>query len=195
LVTAQELVAAVADLDGRVHVCDSWNHLDLAPLGWRRIWTHPWMLRPPGPLHMRAIDGLHVAAVRTADEVRVFERTIFEAADGRPDSLPVGSVHPAPQSLHVPGLTLFVAWLDGEPVGTSLAAADEHCVQVSAVSVLARARRRGVGAALSAAAAAVAPHLPAVLDSTEMGEGVYRALGFREVGHTTLWQRAAAAPA
>jgi GNAT superfamily N-acetyltransferase len=187
--TASQLSAAVAGLDGRFRVCDSYHRLDLGPLGWRRAWTHPWMLRPPSPVDAPAFEGLRVAPVRTAAELGVFERTIFEAADGNPDWAPPGTVHPAPQTLHVPGLTLFIAWLDGLPVGTSLAAVDDRMVQVSAVSVLAQARRRGVGAAVTAAAVAVAPDRPAVLDSTELGHGVYLGLGFRDVGLNALWER------
>ncbi|HZS13075.1 MAG TPA: GNAT family N-acetyltransferase [Candidatus Dormibacteraeota bacterium] len=187
--SAEQLDAAVSGLHGAVHVCDSFDVLDMERLGWRRAWTHPWMLREPGPVFAAHRDGLRVAAVRTAEEVQVFERTVFEAADGRPDSLPAGSVHPAPESLGVPGLTLFVAWLDGVPVGTSLAAVDERVVQVSAVAVLPRARRRGIGAALTAAAVAVAPDRPAVLDSTSFGHGVYLGLGFRDVGSNSIWRR------
>jgi hypothetical protein len=187
-VTAAQLDAAVAGLEGSFRVCDSFERLDLGPLGWRRAWTHPWMLRPPSPVTAPAVEGLRVAAVRTAVEVGIFERTIFEAADGNPDWAPPGTVHP-PQSLRVPGLTLFIAWLDGEPVGTSLAAVDDRVVQVSGVSVLRRARRRGVGAVVTAAAVAVAPDRPAVLDSTSLGHGVYLGLGFRDVGRNTLWER------
>jgi GNAT superfamily N-acetyltransferase len=188
--TAAQLADAADGLRGVVHVCDSFDHLDLAPLGWTRAWTHPWMLRSPAPVPaVPAVDGVRVAPVRTAEDVRVFERTIFEAADGRPDSFPAGSVHPAPASLRVEGMTLYVAWLDGEPVGTSLAAVDDRVVQVSAVSVLPRARRRGIGRALTLAAVAVAPHLPAVLDSTTLGHGLYKACGFHDVGRNTLWRR------
>jgi GNAT superfamily N-acetyltransferase len=188
-VTAEQLDAGVAGLGGLVRVCDSYDHLALATLGWRRAWTHPWMLRAPAPVVVPEVEGLRVARVETAEEVGVFERTIFVAADGNPDWAPRGSVHPAPQSLHVAGLALFVAWLNGEPVGTSLAAVDERVVQVSAVSVLQGARRRGVGAAVTAAAVALAPDRPAVLDSTDLGHGVYARLGFRDVGLNTIWER------
>jgi GNAT superfamily N-acetyltransferase len=148
------------------------------------------MLRPPGPVAAPRVEGLSVRAVATADEVRLFERTIFGAADGNPDWAPAGSVHPAEETLRVAGLTLFLAWLDGEPVGTALAAVDSRVVQVSAVSVQERARRRGVASALTAACIGVAPELPAVLDSTDLGHGVYLRLGFGDVGESVLWERA-----
>jgi GNAT superfamily N-acetyltransferase len=189
--TAAQLDAVVGGLDGRVIVRDSHAVLDMAPLGWRRWRVHPWMLREPGPVRVPRVPGLEVRPVATAEEVRLFERTVFGAADGNPDWAPAGSVHPAPQTLHVPGLTLFLAWLDGEPVGTALAAVDSRVVQVSAVAVEGGARRRGVGSALTAACVGVAPSLPAVLDSTDLGHGVYLGLGFRDVGESVLWERGA----
>jgi GNAT superfamily N-acetyltransferase len=189
-VTAEELDSAVAGRRGRVWVRDSHAHLDLSGLGWIRRAAHPWMLRPRGPFSAPvAVDGLSVVPARTDADVRTFERTIFTAADGSPEWAPPGTVHPAPESLDVAGLTLLTAWLDGEPVGTAAAAVDDRVVEISAVSVLQRARRRGVGTALTAAAAALAPELPAALDSTELGHGVYLGLGFGDVGMSVLWER------
>ena len=190
--TAEQLDAAAAGLTGRLTVADSHSRLDLHGLGWRMPGTQAWMARPAGGLTVPRVSGLRVAPVGSAEEVRLFERTIFEAADGNPDWAPSGSVHPAPASLHVPGLTLVIAWLDGRPVGTALAAVDGRVVQVSAVSVLRSARRRGIGAALTAAVVGLAPELPAVLSSTAMGHGVYLGLGFAEVGRRTLWDRVVA---
>lgn len=188
-VTAEQLDAAVRPLPGRVVVRDSFGTLDLVPLGWRRWAMQPWMLRPPGAVARGAVPGLRIAAARTPDEVRLFERTIFGAADGNPDWAPAGSVHPAEESLHVPGLSLLIAWWHGVPVGTAFALVDERAVQIGAVSVAREARRRGIGTALTAAAIAQAPELPAVLDSTGLGHGVYLALGFRDVGESVLWDR------
>lgn len=187
--TAAELSAAAEGLRGRLYVADSFARLDLAPLGWRFGVSQPWMLREPPHAAPVVPAGVSIAAVRTAADVETFERTIFEAADGNPDWAPRGSVHPAEASLTVPGMTLLIAWLEGAPVGTSMAVVDERVVQVGGVSVLPAARRRGIGAALTAAAAALGPSLPAVLSSTRMGHGVYRGLGFHDVGTRGLWGR------
>ncbi len=187
--TAAELAAAAEALHGQVFVSDSFGGLDLTPLGWRLGVTQPWMLRePPQPAPVLPA-GLRIAPVGTPEEVATFERTIFTAADGNPDWAPRGSVHPAATSLDVAGLTLLLAWLDGRPVGTALAAVDSRVVQVSAVSVLPEARRRGIGAALTQAAATLAPELPAVLSATRMGHGVYAGLGYRDAGSRALWGR------
>jgi GNAT superfamily N-acetyltransferase len=188
-VPASALADAVAGLSGRVGVCDSWETLDLSAFGFRRAWVHAWMLRSPAPVRTPVPPGLHVVAARTPADVMVFEQTVFEAADGRFEESWRGTVHPASTSLSVPGVTLFTGWLDGVPVGTSLAAVDGRVVQVSGVAVMPSARRRGVGTALTAAAVAVAPELPAVLDSTTLGHGVYLGLGFRDVGRNAIWER------
>jgi GNAT superfamily N-acetyltransferase len=132
-----------------------------------------------------------VAPCRTPAEVEVFERTSVEAFTGSLSSWRPGAVHP-PASLGVPGLTLLLASLDGQPVGTAIAATDGTVLYVAGVAVLKSARRQGVGTAVTAACLATAPTLPAVLSSSEDGHTVYRSLSFTDAGPTTLWWRPAA---
>jgi GNAT superfamily N-acetyltransferase len=187
-VTAEQLAAATRGLSGNLDAADSWDRLDMEPLGWRRGPRQPWMLRESSALVTSQVDGLRVLPVRTPDEVGVFERTIFEATEGNPDWAPAGSVHPSRATLAVGGLTLLLAWLDRDPVGTCLAAVDERVLHVTAVSVLPTVRGRGIGAALTAAAVGLAPDRPATLASTTLGHGVYVGLGFRDVGRRALWE-------
>ncbi|WP_420330099.1 GNAT family N-acetyltransferase [Ornithinimicrobium murale] len=61
------------------------------------------------------------------------------------------------------------------------------CVVVSAVAVLPEFRGAGLGIALTQRVLALAPGLPATLSSSEIGHGVYRRLGFVDVGRPIHW--------
>ena len=131
-----------------------------------------------------------MAPCRTPAEVELFERTSAEALHRLDlDLVTPGAIHPPAASLRVPGLTLLLARLDGHPVGAAIAASDATVLNVAGVAVLEQARRQGIGTQLTLACLATAPHLPAVLSSSDDGHPLYRTLGFHDVGPTTLWWR------
>jgi GNAT superfamily N-acetyltransferase len=83
-----------------------------------------------------------------------------------------------------PDVALLTAFLDGRPAGTALAIRSGATIGVYNVSTLASARRRGVGSAATWAAVAAGRSWGcqlAVLQSSEMGQSVYEAMGFRTV--------------
>jgi GNAT superfamily N-acetyltransferase len=83
-----------------------------------------------------------------------------------------------------PAVALFVARLDGEPAGTSMAIRSHAASGVYNVLTLEHARRRGIGTALTWAAVAAGKAWERdtiVLQSSAMGESMYRAMGFRLV--------------
>lgn len=141
------------------------------------------MLREPAPCSK--LDGAGAVVART-DDALLFERMAFLAAGGQLPQHP-GELHPG-GSERLPGIHFFLAWLDGRPIGTALAVIHEYGVLVSAVAVLPDERRRGVGAALTAAAIMAAPDRPATLSSSRLGSGTYRAMGFLEVGVPVDWR-------
>jgi GNAT superfamily N-acetyltransferase len=100
----------------------------------------------------------------------------LEAFDLPPDLL--AGVDPT--AFHVP-----VARLDGEIVATGLALDLGDDCGIYNDSTVERARRRGIGTALTARLVHDAAERgcgTATLQSTEMGEGVYASVGFRDVG-------------
>ena len=83
-----------------------------------------------------------------------------------------------------PAVAPFVGRLDGYAVGTSLAIRSDTASGVYNVVTLERARRRGVGTALTWAAVAAGKAWgrdTIVLQSSAMAESMYRAMGFRLV--------------
>ena len=69
-------------------------------------------------------------------------------------------------------------------IADALAAADDR------VRAIHHPRNRGYGAALTWRATAVEPRLPALLQSSELGQSVYERLGYTVVTRLGLWERA-----
>ncbi|MGH3119144.1 MAG: GNAT family N-acetyltransferase [Gaiellales bacterium] len=110
----------------------------------------------------------------------------------------VGLPRPVAQRLYSPSLVadpdvqLFVARLDGRPVGKSLAIRSPAASGVYDVGTLKTARRRGVGSAVTWAAIAAGQAWGCdaiVLQSSQMGLSMYGAMGFRTVVSYTTFSK------
>lgn len=174
-------LAGDAEVDAGVPgvVCDSYARLRLPgyqaePTGWWMIRDAGYRAAPP------AVPGLTIRPAETDDDVGWFENLAFLAAGDRLPERP-GELHP-PGSQRLPGLTLLIAELDGEGVGTALSVVTPRVNNVGAVAVMPAHRGRGIAALLTEAAAAVAPGVPTTLCASPPGRGVYRRLGFRQLG-------------
>jgi ribosomal protein S18 acetylase RimI-like enzyme len=105
-------------------------------------------------------------------------------------SAPVAGGLLGPGALRAPGLVVLVAELGGRPVGSTLVHLDRPAAGLVGLGVVRRARRRGVGRALTLAAAHAAADAGARwlwLQSTPDGEHLYRAVGFTEVATSEIW--------
>ncbi len=81
-----------------------------------------------------------------------------------------------------PSVRLYLGLMNGEPVATAILFLAAGVAGLYAVATAPHARRRGIGAALSRAALVTGRDLGyhlGVLQSSAMGEGVYRRLGFQ----------------
>ena len=189
-VPAAALAGAAAGLGTELAVRDAGGSEDLGPFGFVLQAREPWMLRPPAPSGPGpAVAGLEVAPCRAPAEVELFERTSVEAFTGSTAGWSPGTIHPPEASLRVPGLTLLLARLHGDPVGTAIAATDGAVLNIAGVAVVEAARGQGVGTHLTLACLAAAPTLPAVLSSSADGHPLYRGLGFTDAGSSALWWR------
>jgi ribosomal protein S18 acetylase RimI-like enzyme len=86
--------------------------------------------------------------------------------------------------------TTYLARIDGRAVATSLGMLVDDVVGIYNVVTAVQARRRGAGAAVTAAAMAAARERGArwaILESSEMGRSVYERLGFRHVTDVAVY--------
>jgi GNAT superfamily N-acetyltransferase len=159
---------------------------DLTDHGLSRVGHPPLMLRPPGRPPTAAAD-LEIRPVADAATLADFA-AVLVAGFGLAD----GGV-PAVADLALAGslLHLRVGYADGVPVATAGASVQHGIVEVDWVATLPDVRRRGHGAAVTAAVVGVAPELPAVLLASDDGQPVYRRLGFLDLFRTTMWERRA----
>jgi GNAT superfamily N-acetyltransferase len=134
--------------------------------------------------------GLVIAAVRNRTDLLDWLRA-WDLAVGLE---PRGDTHPWLEPfthLALPAVSpteLFVGRLDGEPACCSMGFVGGGAVGLYAVGTPPAFRGRGFGAAISAAAVrwgGARGERFAILHASEMGEPVYRRLGFRPVGELT----------
>ena len=96
-----------------------------------------------------------------------------------------------PRVLSIPRTRLYIALLDGESVGCASTDLHEGAVGVFGVATLPRARRRGIGTAITAFALDDLRRGAdlAWLHPTEMGRSMYEAMGFRSVSEWAVFVR------
>jgi hypothetical protein len=169
-------------------VCDSWQKLDLEPHGYRIFREEPWFHRPAGSLPNSTPPELEVVRVTNEAEVAELELVSVRGFEHEQATIEPGTMHPA-AVLDDPRMALFIGRVDGRPIGASMGYRTDQAVGVFGVTTIASARRRGYGAALTRAAMLTDTGLPAVLAPSELGEGVYRGLGFEPVGSLTIWSK------
>jgi GNAT superfamily N-acetyltransferase len=146
----------------------------------RDVGFYPGMAMNPVPEPPTGAGGVVVRPVEDRQGMEEFLRVVSE------DSVPSEPIRRLfPESLAAdPDVRLFTAFLDGRPVGTSLAIRSGSAAGVYAVGTHPAARRRGVGTAATWAAVGAGRAWGCeaiVLQSTEMGLSLYEAMGFRTV--------------
>lgn len=152
----------------------------------------PWMIRAPGPIDDPCIPGLTIHRALDAVAVLDFERAVIACVGLVPPGHVDGAIHPGATTAGIPQLHLLTGGIAGDVVGTALAAVTPCGVSIGAVATRKAFRGRGIGRVMTAAAVSVAPELPATLLASDLGYGVYRRLGFREVGRGLRWHRVTA---
>ena len=175
---------AVSGVTGAV--CDNWQTLSLESHG-LRVWrTEPWFLRPRGPVAIEQPADLELIQVSTPAEVRELEAVSVRGFENEDATIAPGAIHP-PAILEDPNMEMFLGRVNGRAVGAAMGYRTEDAIGVFGVTVVASARRRGYGAALTAAAMLPDSGFPSVLAPSPEGAPLYAKLGFERVGELSIW--------
>lgn len=81
----------------------------------------------------------------------------------------------------------WVAFADGEAVGTSVAYLSDGVVGVYLVGVVPRMRRQGLGEALTCLATLTDPAAPSTFQASELGRPVYERMGYVKALECATW--------
>jgi GNAT superfamily N-acetyltransferase len=144
--------------------------------GYSRWWVEPAMSLDPLPERWDGIPGLEVRRVESEAEVQTYAG--LEAEERSEHWFQEQMTRTA---MRLEGHVLFVGYIDGEPVARSMAVVRDGVVGVHNVYVPPSLRRRGYGAAITAATVDAGREMGATaacLEATEMGAPVYRRMGF-----------------
>jgi GNAT superfamily N-acetyltransferase len=135
------------------------------------------------PTAPKASDGtgITVVAVESAEQLRAAEAVVVNAFD-----LP--RMQPFPDDLlWYPGVRLFLARRNDQPVGACLTVDEGTCGGIYWVTALPEHRSTGVGRAVMQAALARLAPTPVSLTATAAGEPLYASIGFRRVAEAAWW--------
>jgi hypothetical protein len=191
--------AGAADLAGRLSgfygaaaggpwlLWSAWPTPDLSAWGFHLVGQPPLMVRRPGgetplPPDLRLVAVHDAATLTDAERVLIEGYPAPELQPVRPGALWDTRILGGP--LHA-----WVGYADERAVTTGMAFVDERVTGVYVIATLEAARGRGYGAAVTAQCLAADPAKPAVLQASDLGQPVYRRLGFVDVARYTLWMR------
>ncbi len=154
---------------------------EAAQLGLKARIPMPGMTVSPDDLADARAAGLEI--VRGEDEEDLGNAArVAAAGGGAPLEFMLGLY--APGLLQLAGFAVYLGRVDGETVTTAIGYQTDKDVAIFSVATPPEHRRRGYGAAITAHAARAAFENAADLawlQTSEMGESVYRGLGFRQV--------------
>jgi ribosomal protein S18 acetylase RimI-like enzyme len=196
---ASILPAAAAFFGRRGHVYHVWTrgHADAAleailpTAGFTLDVDLPVMVLEERPARVptpRGVTLRQVADGAGVEDFRIADRASF--ADGDRERAAVDSAFRDPASLLDPAVAAFVAYVDGVPAAAAMSFTAVRVARIGWVGTVPAFRRRGLGAAVTRAAALVGFDRGAriaALESTPMGVPLYRSLGFRTITTYRIW--------
>ncbi len=150
--------------------------------------NEPGMLLAPLTGEPAMLPGLTIEIVRDSAELQISIDTMTagfgEGAWALPEILAGGAL------LQVPDITYYTGFMDGRPVATATRFTSHRIAGVNNVSTIPAYRRRGIGAAMTSRVAldgGAEGCVASFLTASEMGQPVYRRLGYREVISYRRW--------
>jgi ribosomal protein S18 acetylase RimI-like enzyme len=156
--------------------------------GFRAGWTEQPMAIAAPPSPSAVPDGVAVRVVEDAAAVVDYGRVVALANDdpGERERAPLLFHDETILAAHI---AAFVAYIGTEPVSCAMTLVSHRVAGVFYVATVEHARRRGLGDALTRMAARAGFEMgadAAWLGASEMGAGLYRRIGFQDLGATIV---------
>ncbi len=156
--------------------------------GYTAAWTErPMALHEPPDRSPHAAQ-VDVRVVSTPEHVLDYGAVVAEANDDPGERERAGLLF-HDRTILAPHIAAFVAYLDGAPCSCAMTLVSHGVAGVFYVATIERARRRGLGDALTRMATRAGFGLgarAAWLGASEMGAGLYRRIGFSDLGTTIV---------
>jgi ribosomal protein S18 acetylase RimI-like enzyme len=165
-------------------------------LGYTPGWTEQPMALHEPPDRSPLTGDVELRVVSTPEAVRDYGTVVAEANDDPGERERAGLLF-VDRAILAPHIAAFVAYLDGAPVSCAMTLVSHGIAGVFYVATVPRARRRGLGDALTREAARAGFELgarAAWLGASAMGAELYRRIGFSALG-TTIVEYESPAPA
>jgi hypothetical protein len=146
------------------------------------------MLLAPLAGEPRPVSGLEIRTVDDMASLRAFNE-VSDAGFGMPSFVTEALTVPA--MLEQPDATMFVGYVDGRPVTTSMRLTSHRIAGVYVVSTLPAYRGRGLGEAMTwhAALGGLAEGcIASSLQASRMGFPIYARMGYRHVVDYETWE-------
>ncbi len=160
---------------------------DLSAWGWTLAGHPPLQLR--SPFSNLVPTEIRVEPITSSDELATFEEIMIEGFDFQEmRGTESGSLFRSGM-LRDDRFAAWLGYLDNEPVAAAGSLVEAGIVDVIMVATLPEARRKGMGLAVTQAAARPELGLPAVLFSSDEGRPVYERLGFVPILRGSFWYR------
>jgi ribosomal protein S18 acetylase RimI-like enzyme len=146
------------------------------------------------PEQIEAPSGLSIQAVGTPSELATWTQTLARGfGEGEREANWVGAMYARLGYTGAAPWRHFLGTLDGAPVATATLFLDQPSSTAGIYFVLTieAARRRGIGAAITLAALRAGRAMGAslgVLGASELGQPVYRRLGFQDICRIELYE-------
>src|SRR6185437_14188400 len=191
----QEAAEVVARLDqfyaggigGSWMLWSAWPTPDLTPYGMHPAGQTPLMVRLPSPIPVATTTGLRIVEASTESDLRDLDYVMIHGYPIPELTFPDDRV--TDKRAFGGAMHFFIGYEGDQPSSCAMACIGEHEVGIYAVATLPDRRGKGLGDALTRAALAAAPHLPAVLEASELGQPIYQRMGFQVVSEYTLWYK------
>ncbi|HEY7340268.1 MAG TPA: GNAT family N-acetyltransferase [Ktedonobacterales bacterium] len=177
----------VADVGGPWMLWSAWPTPDLTPYGMRAAGQTPLMVRLPSPVPTATSTDLHIVEASTGSDLLDIDYVMIHGYPIPELTFPDDRI--TDERAFGGPLRFFIGYEGDQPVSCAMACIGEREVGIYAVATLPDRRGKGYGSALTLAALAAAPHLPAVLEASEPGQPIYRQLGFQVVSEYTIWHK------